>query len=188
MLARLGKAELALSEEDALKRAPRGFDTVDDAAIVAAARQRHFITLRPVPETAIREPALADALCAFAHDALPLLEWGWDALAEFALNRVEHTFASADPHPAAIGVCDPPGGGDSLPPPGEGCAKSSGEGIPRTESTRSRRAMAKVLPSIDAACRAFIGRQRIFFAASAAPGATSTSRRAGRTCSPSSTT
>ncbi len=82
MLARLGKAELALSEEDALKRAPRGFDTVDDAAIVAAARQRHFITLRPVPETAIREPALADALCAFAHDALPLLEWGWDALAD----------------------------------------------------------------------------------------------------------
>ena len=31
--------------------------------------------------------------------------------------------------------------------------------------------MAKVLPSIDAGCRDFIGRQRIFFAASAAPGA-----------------
>ncbi|RBP16503.1 pyridoxamine 5'-phosphate oxidase [Roseiarcus fermentans] len=31
--------------------------------------------------------------------------------------------------------------------------------------------MAKVIPSIDATCRAFIGRQRIFFAASAAPGA-----------------
>jgi hypothetical protein len=31
--------------------------------------------------------------------------------------------------------------------------------------------MAKVLPSIDASCRDFIGRQRIFFAASAAPNA-----------------
>lgn len=31
--------------------------------------------------------------------------------------------------------------------------------------------MAKILPSIDAACRDFISRQRIFFAASAAPGA-----------------
>jgi Pyridoxamine 5'-phosphate oxidase len=31
--------------------------------------------------------------------------------------------------------------------------------------------MAKVLPSIDAACRDFISRQHIFFAASAAPGA-----------------
>ena len=30
--------------------------------------------------------------------------------------------------------------------------------------------MAKVLPSIDAACRAFIARQHVFFAASAAPG------------------
>ena len=30
--------------------------------------------------------------------------------------------------------------------------------------------MAKVLPTIDAACRAFIARQHIFFAASAAPG------------------
>src|SRR5271165_2815786 len=31
--------------------------------------------------------------------------------------------------------------------------------------------MAKALPSIDASCRDFIARQRIFFAASAAPGA-----------------
>ena len=31
--------------------------------------------------------------------------------------------------------------------------------------------MAKVLPSIDADCRAFIARQRVFFAASTAPGA-----------------
>jgi len=31
--------------------------------------------------------------------------------------------------------------------------------------------MAKVLPGIDAACREFIGRQRVFFAATAAPGA-----------------
>jgi hypothetical protein len=31
--------------------------------------------------------------------------------------------------------------------------------------------MAKVLPSIDAACRDFISRQRVFFSASAAPGA-----------------
>ena len=101
MLARLGKAELALSEEDALKRAPRGFDTVDDAAIVAAARQRHFITLRPVPETAIREPALADALCAFARDALPLLEWGWAVLADFALKGVEHVRVSG-PSPRGL--------------------------------------------------------------------------------------
>ena len=29
-----------------------------------------------------RSPALADEFCAFARDALPLLKWGWDALAD----------------------------------------------------------------------------------------------------------
>jgi uncharacterized protein (TIGR02453 family) len=82
MVARLDKAGLALGEEDALKRTPRGFEAVEDPAILAAARQRHFITLRPVSETEIGEPALADSLCAFARDALPLLEWGWDALTD----------------------------------------------------------------------------------------------------------
>ena len=82
MVARLAKAGLALSDEDALKRAPRGFDTVDDPAILAAARMKHFITMRPVSEKQIREPALVDAFCAFARDALPLLDWGWDALAD----------------------------------------------------------------------------------------------------------
>ena len=82
MIAKLAKAGLALSEEDALKRAPRGFDTVDDPDILMAVRQRHFICIRPVSEAEIREPALADAFCAFARDALPLLEWGWEALTE----------------------------------------------------------------------------------------------------------
>ncbi len=82
MIAKLAKAGLALSEEDALKRAPRGFEGIDDPDILVAARQRHFICLRPVSEAEIREPALADALCAFAEDVLPLLEWGWDALTE----------------------------------------------------------------------------------------------------------
>ena len=39
-----------------------------------------MICLRPVPETAIASPALADDFCAFAADALPLLKWGWDAV------------------------------------------------------------------------------------------------------------
>jgi len=82
MVARLGKTALALSNEDALKRAPRGFEAVDDPAILLAARQRHFICLRPVTEKDIGEPALVDSFFAFARDALPLLEWGWDALTD----------------------------------------------------------------------------------------------------------
>ena len=41
-----------------------------------------MVCLRPIPETAIASPALADDLCAFARDALPLLQWGWDAIVD----------------------------------------------------------------------------------------------------------
>ncbi len=87
MIAKLGKAGLALSENDALKRTPRGFESVDDPEILAAARQRHFICMRPVSEKAIGEPALVDAFCGFAKDALPLLAWGWDALTDSRSTR-----------------------------------------------------------------------------------------------------
>ena len=82
MIAKLETRGLALSEEDALKRPPRGFETIDDPAILTALRQRHFICARDVAAAETREPALVDAFCAFASDALPLLEWGWDALAD----------------------------------------------------------------------------------------------------------
>jgi uncharacterized protein (TIGR02453 family) len=82
MTARLRKAGLALSDEDSLRRAPRGFDSIDDAEIAAAIRLKSLICLRPVAAAAIASPALADDFSAFAAAALPLLKWGWDALAD----------------------------------------------------------------------------------------------------------
>jgi uncharacterized protein (TIGR02453 family) len=82
MTAKLKKAGLALSADDSLKRAPRGFEAIDDPEIAAATRLKSMICLRPVGEAAIALPALADDFCAFAADALPLLKWGWDALAD----------------------------------------------------------------------------------------------------------
>jgi uncharacterized protein (TIGR02453 family) len=82
MAAKLKKTGLALSIEDSLKRAPRGFEAIDDPEIAAATRLKSMICLRPVEEAAIASPALADDFCAFAADALPLLKWGWDALAD----------------------------------------------------------------------------------------------------------
>jgi uncharacterized protein (TIGR02453 family) len=82
MAAKLKKAGLALSAEDSLKRAPRGFEAIDDPKIAAATKLKSMICLRPVGEAAIASPALADDFCAFAVDALPLLKWGWDALAD----------------------------------------------------------------------------------------------------------
>jgi uncharacterized protein (TIGR02453 family) len=82
MTAKLKKAGLALSADDSLKRAPRGFEAIDDPEIAAAMRLKGMICLRPVGEAAIAFPALADDFCVFAADALPLLKWGWDALAD----------------------------------------------------------------------------------------------------------
>ena len=82
MTAKLRKAGLSLSAEDSLKRAPRGFEAIDDPEIAAATRLKSLICLRPVGEAAIASPGLAADFCAFARDALPLLRWGWDALAD----------------------------------------------------------------------------------------------------------
>jgi uncharacterized protein (TIGR02453 family) len=82
MASRLRKAGLRLSDDDALKRAPRGFETMDDPEISVATRLKSMICLRPVAEAAIKSPTLVDDFCAFAADSLPLLKWGWDALAD----------------------------------------------------------------------------------------------------------
>jgi uncharacterized protein (TIGR02453 family) len=82
MTGKLKKAALSLSTEDSLKRAPRGFEAIDDAEIAAALRLKSMICRRSIAETAIASPALVDDFCAFAVDALPLLKWGWDALAD----------------------------------------------------------------------------------------------------------
>lgn len=80
--AKLGVEGLRLSVEDALKRPPRGFEGSEDLEIVAALRLKNFICLRPVAEESIRAPTLVDDFCAFASHSLPLLTWGWDALAD----------------------------------------------------------------------------------------------------------
>ena len=82
MTAKLTQHGLKLSEEDTLRRAPRGLEDIDDPQIELAARLRSFICLRPVKEAQVHKPALVDDFCAFASDSLPLLKWGWDALAD----------------------------------------------------------------------------------------------------------
>ena len=82
MTASLAAAELSLSDEDALKRPPRGFETIGGPDILAALRLKNFICIRPIPEARIGEQALVVDFCRFASDSLPLLKWGWDALAD----------------------------------------------------------------------------------------------------------
>jgi uncharacterized protein (TIGR02453 family) len=82
MLAKLGKAGLKPSDEHAMKRAPRGFEAVEDAEIAAALRLKHIICRRPIADDRLATPALVADLERFARDALPLLEWGWSAVVD----------------------------------------------------------------------------------------------------------
>jgi uncharacterized protein (TIGR02453 family) len=81
-LAKLKESGLAPSTEYALKRNPRGFESVEDGEIAAGLRLKSIVVMRPVAATRLAEPALVDDLSAFARDALPLLAWGWDAIAD----------------------------------------------------------------------------------------------------------
>jgi len=80
-LAALGKSDLALSPEHAMKRNPRGFEEVDDETIQMGVRLKSLVVRRPLPDKLIGSARLVDELLAFARDAKPLLNWGWDTLA-----------------------------------------------------------------------------------------------------------
>jgi len=82
MLAKLAKSGLALSDEYALTRLPRGYEGTDDETLAAGLKLKSIICTRPIAEAQLARPQLIPDLVAFAKDALPLLEWGWNAVVE----------------------------------------------------------------------------------------------------------
>jgi uncharacterized protein (TIGR02453 family) len=80
--ARLSKAGLTLTERNAMTRAPRGFESVTDPIVAAAVRNKSFICARPIADDRIASPALVSDLQSFVGNAMPLLEWGWSAVAD----------------------------------------------------------------------------------------------------------
>jgi uncharacterized protein (TIGR02453 family) len=76
----LGEAGLSLSDGDALKRAPRGFEHVEDEAAAAGLRRRSLIVREDLRHERLHDGALVDDIVAFAERAAPLLRFGWKAL------------------------------------------------------------------------------------------------------------
>ena len=81
MLKALKKGGLALSDEDSLKRNPRGFETVSDPDLVAGVRNRHFFVRQGFDPARACEPGFADDCADFARRGLPLITWGMPQLA-----------------------------------------------------------------------------------------------------------
>jgi uncharacterized protein (TIGR02453 family) len=82
LVAALGKADLALSDEDSAKRVPNEFGAVTEPDLIAGVKRKSFICLRPIKDSQIYKPALVAAMLDFAKHARPLLTWGWSAITD----------------------------------------------------------------------------------------------------------
>jgi uncharacterized protein (TIGR02453 family) len=76
MSSALAKNGIAISSEDALKRLPRGFDSLESPEMEAAVRNRHFIVRQEIDPASVHDAGLEDLLLAFCRSARPLLDWG----------------------------------------------------------------------------------------------------------------
>lgn len=75
MVGKLKKNGLHISENDRLKRMPRGFETVTEADLAEAIRNRHFAVRMEIDPDSIVRADLADRLVDFAERARPLIDW-----------------------------------------------------------------------------------------------------------------
>ena len=82
LMAGLAKKGLALSDEGALQRLPRGFEAMDDPIIASAVKRKSYICSRPIDSARLSSPDLVKDMQVFARDSAPLLQWGWAALIE----------------------------------------------------------------------------------------------------------
>ena len=84
MVDELAAAGLALATEDSLTRMPRGFEDLAESPIAPLLRMRHFVVQAPLLKRQVEDAALVDTLARFAHDAMPLLRFGWRCVDEVA--------------------------------------------------------------------------------------------------------
>ncbi len=89
LLRQLADAGLHLAtDEDALKRLPRGHESVTDPDLSEAVRRRTFIIRETLTQGDVASAALIDRLVDFARRAQPLLMFGWKALGLLPDGRV----------------------------------------------------------------------------------------------------
>ena len=81
LTAALGKGGLSFSDGEKLSRVPRGFEAFRDGPLADVLSMKSFIVEEPLSPEIIMTPALRDAVAGFAGRALPLLRFGWEALA-----------------------------------------------------------------------------------------------------------
>ncbi len=79
MASRLAAAGLQLGSDVQLARLPRGFEGAKGSAAAKYIAWKSFTAHAALSDAEMQSAALVDRIVGFAHTALPLLQWGWDA-------------------------------------------------------------------------------------------------------------
>lgn len=87
MSASLSEAGLAFDPQWSLKRPPREAAGIADADLLAALKLKSIVVRHPLTEAAIHGPGLVNECTGFIASALPLLDFGWAALAALEPER-----------------------------------------------------------------------------------------------------
>ena len=75
----LQKVRLTLSQGEALKRLPRGFEDFPAGPTAEILKLKSFVVHRDLSEASLARPRLVKEIADFAEEALPLLKFGWAA-------------------------------------------------------------------------------------------------------------
>jgi uncharacterized protein (DUF2461 family) len=68
------------SRDDTLTGMPRGFAQYrDDDRLADVLRWQHYLVGRDVDDAALTDPSFAESVVDLGRDAMPLLEYVWDA-------------------------------------------------------------------------------------------------------------
>ena len=84
-----GMAPLALSADDNLSRAPRGFEDVVEPDLASAVRMRSLVFRQPVRDEQVFSPRLVAEFLQFAGQAAPFLRFCWNALDRVPMDERE---------------------------------------------------------------------------------------------------
>jgi uncharacterized protein (TIGR02453 family) len=66
--------------ENPFKRVPKGFEEVEDPALIEVLKLRSLVVVQPLAESTIFERSLVDHMIEFTKQVLPLLKFGWSAI------------------------------------------------------------------------------------------------------------
>ena len=84
MAAQLAEAGCPIASDTRLTRPPRGFEAAKGTPVADYVCWKSFTAHKALADAEMESPAVIDRILGFARTVMPLLEWGWEALADDA--------------------------------------------------------------------------------------------------------